>query len=178
MTDDELNMEKSLLRCTIKKSWTVSKKIGLWIGGVAVVLIAGYCAWLGLTSQIAATIWTEFVGWCASSASIVTGIVTVIPWEIWAVIVALVAIFAYSLVWCIARSLIDEDWGSGLATDIAIWLWLMLGMVLVIGLGVWLGLVLGMVLGLSMRLWDTKVFRFLGAYLHYRERMKKEQGGN
>jgi hypothetical protein len=47
-------------------------------------------------------------------------------------------------------------------------------------LGVWLGLglVLGMVLGLSMRLWDTKVFRFLGAYLHYRERMKKEQGGN
>ena len=94
-----------------------------------------------------------------------------------------------------ARNLTDEDWNSDLAKNVAILivqglvqgllLGLVIGVVLVLvllqGLGIGvvlvlvLWLVLALVLGVVMVLKDTKVFLFLGAYFHYRERMKKSE---
>jgi len=99
MTNDpEITKDASLLRCAIKKSWSVSKKIGLWLGGIAVALVACYVIYLGATSQTAATVWANFTGWCSSAAGIITGFIALVPWELWVVLLGITAIFGYSLV--------------------------------------------------------------------------------
>ena len=121
MTDDT-QKDAPLLRCWLKKSWSTSKKVGLWLGGIAVVLIAAYVAWLGLTSQTAAKIWAALTGWCGSIISGILNYIAAIPplvfWGSVVVVVAMVTIFGYSLTWCMARNLQDSDWGSDTATDI------------------------------------------------------------
>jgi len=69
--------------------------------------------------------------------------------------------------------MLDEDWNDDLAKIIA----LVLVLVLILGVVLWLvlWLVLVLVLGVVMVLKNTKVFLFLGAYFHYRERMKKSE---
>ena len=122
MTDDT-QKDAPLLRCWLKKSWSTSKKVGLWLGGIAVVLIAAYVAWLGLTSQTAAKIWAALTGWCGSIISGILNYIAAIPplvfWGSVVVVVAMVTIFGYSLTWCMARNLQDSDWGSDTATAIA-----------------------------------------------------------
>ena len=121
MTDDT-QKDAPLLRCWLKKSWSTSKKVGLWLGGIAVVLIAAYVAWLGLTSQTAAKIWAALTGWCGSIISGILNYIAAIPplvfWGSVVVVVAMVTIFGYSLTWCMARNLQDSDWGSDTATAI------------------------------------------------------------
>ena len=122
MTDDT-QKDAPLLRCWLKKSWSTSKKVALWLGGIAVVLIAAYVAWLGLTSQTAAKIWAALTGWCGSIISGILNYIAAIPplvfWGSVVVVVAMVTIFGYSLTWCMARNLQDSDWGSDTATAIA-----------------------------------------------------------
>ena len=123
MTDDT-QKDAPLLRCWLKKSWSTSKKVALWLGGIAVVLIAAYVAWLGLTSQISAKIWAASTGWCGSIISgILNYIATIPPLVFWGSVVVgaiIVGVLGYSLVWCVARNLQDCDWASDTATDIAI----------------------------------------------------------
>ena len=158
MTNDpDIPKDASLLRCAIEKSWSVSKKIGLWLGGIAIALIACYAIYLGATSQTASTIWSDF-----------TGFIALIPWELWAVIIGIGAIFGYSLVWCMARNLTGEDWGSKKAKAFAFALAVALSFALA---AVALALA-------AFALADSKVFLFIGAYLHYRERIKNQIQNN
>ena len=166
MTDDT-QKDAPLLRCWLKKSWSTSKKVGLWLGGIAVVLIAAYVAWLGLTSQISAKIWAASTGWCGSIISgILNYIATIPPLVFWGsviVITAIAVILGYSLAWCIARNLQDSDWESDPAINSA----------LVLVLAVLAALVLALATSADNpeSSWYY-VFRFLGAYLNYRERTK------
>ena len=192
MTADDTQKDAPLLRCWLKKSWSTSKKVALWLGGIAVVLIAAYVAWLGLTSQISAKIWAASTGWCGSIISgILNYIATIPPLVFWGsviVITAIAVILGYSLAWCIARNLQDSDWESDPAINSAHALALVLVLVLVLAA---LVLVLVFVLVLAAHalvlvlaalavlvLADNPksswyyVFRFIGAYLNYRKRMK------
>ena len=163
MTADDIPKDAPLLRCWLKKSWSTSKKVALWLGGIAVVLIAAYVAWLGLTSQTAAKIWAALTGWCGSIISGILNYIAAIPplvfWGSVVVVVAMVTIFGYSLTWCMARNLQDSDWESDPAINSALAL-------------------AALVLALALALADNPksswyyVFRFIGAYLNYRERTK------
>ena len=195
MTADDIPKDAPLLRCWLKKSWSTSKKVALWLGGIAVVLIAAYVAWLGLTSQIAAKIWAEVTGWCGAIISGILDYIAAIPplvfWGSVIVITAIAVILGYSLAWCIARNLQDSDWES----DPPIYPALALALVLVLAalvLAALAALVLAalvlavlvlaalaaLVLVLVLVLADNPesswyyVFRFIGAYLNYRERTK------
>ena len=180
MTDDT-QKDAPLLRCWLKKSWSTSKKVGLWLGGIAVVLIAAYVAWLGLTSQTAAKIWAALTGWCGSIISGILNYIAAIPplvfWGSVVVVVAMVTIFGYSLTWCMARNLQDSDWESDPAINSA---HALAALVLALAHALALALALALVLALAalVALADNPksswyyVFRFIGAYLNYRERTK------
>ena len=191
MTADDIPKDAPLLRCWLKKSWSTSKKVALWLGGIAVVLIAAYVAWLGLTSQISAKIWAASTGWCGSIISgILNYIATIPPLVFWGsviVITAIAVILGYSLAWCIARNLQDSDWESDPTINSAHALALVLvlpalalALALVLVLPALAALVLVLVLAAlpALALSDNPesswyyVFRFIGAYLNYRKRMK------
>ena len=122
MTDDT-QKDAPLLRCWLKKSWSTSKKVALWLGGIAVVLITAYVAWLGLTSQTAAKIWAALTGWCGSIISgILNYIATIPPLVFWGSVIVsaiVLGVLGYSLIWCVVRNLQDCDWASDTATTIA-----------------------------------------------------------
>ena len=166
MTADDIPKDAPLLRCWLKKSWSTSKKVGLWLGGIAVVLIAAYVAWLGLTSQIAAKIWAEVTGWCGAIISgILDYIAAIPPLVFWGSVVVgaiIVGVLGYSLVWCVARNLQDSDWESDPAINSAG------ALVLVLALAALAALALA---DNPKSSWYY-VFRFIGAYLNYRKRMK------
>ena len=169
MTDDT-QKDAPLLRCWLKKSWSTSKKVGLWLGGIAVVLIDAYVAWLGLTLQTAAKIWAALTGWCGSIISGILNYSAAIPplvfWGSVVVVVAMVTIFGYSLTWCMARNLQDSDWESDPAINSAHALAALVALVLVLAA---LALALALV---ALALADNPesswyyAFRFLGAYLN------------
>jgi hypothetical protein len=193
-----------LLRRWIKKSWSTSKKVGLWLGGIAVVLIAVYVAWIGLTSQIAAKIWAALTGWCGSIILGISNYIAAIPplvfWGSVVVGAIIVGVLGYSLVWCMARNLQDYDWTSDTSTNTALAV-----VVVVVALAFTVVVVVALaftavvvvvalaftavvvvvalvaftaVAALAFAFVDDKssmwyyVFRFLGAYLNYRKRMK------
>ena len=192
MTDDT-QKDAPLLRCWLKKSWSTSKKVALWLGGIAVVLIAAYVAWLGLTSQISAKIWAALTGWCGSIISgILNYIATIPPLVFWgSVIVGVIAVgvLGYSLVWCMARNLQDSDWGSDTATAItsaALILTLLVlaltALAALVALTALALIALPVLALIALPALATSadnpasswyyVFRFIGAYLNYRKRMK------
>ena len=188
MTADDIPKDAPLLRCWLKKSWSTSKKVGLWLGGIAVVLIAAYVAWLGLTSQIAAKIWAEVTGWCGAIISGILDYIAAIPplvfWGSVIVGVIVVGVLGYSLAWCMARNLQDSDWESDPAINSALALAaLVLALALALALAALALAALALVLAFALVLaalaiadnpkssWYY-VFRFIGAYLNYRKRMK------
>ena len=181
--NEELLNEPSLLRCTLKKSWAVSKKIGLWLGGIAVGLITCYCVYLGVTSSAAA----NFTGWCISAAGTIAGVMLLVPWELWAIVIGVVSILVYSLVWCMARNLTDEDWESEIAKNVevatlSISSFIALFTLTFIALGVFSTLVAFTVLilalaALALALTNPKAGCVIGAYLHYRKRIKERMEG-
>ena len=192
MTADDIPKDAPLLRCWLKKSWSTSKKVALWLGGIAVVLIAAYVAWLGQTSQISAKIWAASTGWCGSIISgILNYIATIPPLVFWGsviVITAIAVILGYSLAWCIARNLQDSDWESDPAINSAVALVLVLALAALAAIAALaLVLVLAALAALALAALATLAalaladnpksswyyaFRFLGAYLNYRKRMK------
>ena len=189
MTADDIPKDAPLLRCWLKKSWSTSKKVGLWLGGIAVVLISAYVAWLGLTSQIAAKIWAAVTGWYSSIIAGISNYIAAIPplvfWGSVIVGVIAVGVLGYSLVWCMARNLQDSDWGSDTATAItsaALVLALPALALALAALATSAALALIALALIALPALATSadnpasswyyVFRFIGAYLNYRKRMK------
>ena len=163
-TDNELNSEPSLMRCWLKKSYLVSKKVGPWLGGFAAAIIVAYVIWLGATSQKAAEIWTVFTGWCGSASTVLSNLIGSVPWPVWAALAVIGAIVGYSGAWCLARRFTYEDWQSDEAKN---------------ALAVLVTVALAVLVTVALALADSDpsssayfVSRFLGAYLHYRKRTK------
>ena len=177
MTADDIPKDAPLLRCWLKKSWSTSKKVALWLGGIAVVLIAAYVAWLGLTSQISAKIWAASTGWCGSIISGILNYIATIPplvfWGSVVVVVAMVTIFGYSLTWCMARNLQDSDWGSDTATAIAFAAIAFAAFAFAaFAFAAFAFAAIAITFADNPKSSWYYVFRFVGAYLNYRKRTK------
>jgi signal transduction histidine kinase len=106
----EIEKDASLLRCTWKKSISVLQKVVLYasyvITGLAGVAVAGFIAWKGFEVIVPVLL-------------AIVAILVMIPWYYYAGVIALGSIPAYSLLWCMARDLKDEDWQSETAKTIA-----------------------------------------------------------
>ena len=190
MTDDT-QKDAPLLRCWLKKSWSTSKKVALWLGGIAVVLITAYVAWLGLTSQTAAKIWAALTGWCGSIISgILNYIATIPPLVFWGSVIVsaiVLGVLGYSLIWCVVRNLQDCDWASDTATTIAA-ATIAAAIAATIAAAITAAITAIAIAAIAIAaiaiaatiaaaiddrssMWYY-AFRFLGAYLNYRKRMK------
>lgn len=190
-TDEELKSEPSLMRCWLKKSYLVSKKVGLWLGGFAVAIIAAYVIWLGATSQKAAEIWTVFTSWCGSASAILSNLIGSVPWPIWAAIVIIGTIIGYSGAWCLARRFTYEDWQSNIAKSaiyaLALTLCVLALALYALALALYALALYALALtvafcAVTLILTNSDssssayfVGRFFGAYLHYRKRTKEIQ---
>ncbi len=175
MTD---NTDRSLLRCTYKKSIDTTKKLVLW-ASYAIVGIAAFAALLYVaislgamlvspTTSLALRIY-EFVSY---GFSVIISVLLFIPWYVYAGIVIIAAIPTYSFLWCVGKELTEEDWKSNKAYGVG-WLLIVALYLVMILVGCILDLrLLVIIIGaLIINFEQTRVFSFLGAYLRYRKRI-------
>ena len=185
----EIN-DKSLLKCTIKKSTDVLKKVMLYASYTVVALTAIAIGYFG-----AIKLWEPIVNVFSVAISAIWSIIIsigtillIVPWYVYAGAIALLAIPVYSLVWCIAKELTDEDWKSDIAQGIALVLasipitFVLIALTLVLAFPpitlapialAFIPIVLALIAFILIAT-DSEIFLFPGAYLHYRKRMKEE----
>ena len=135
MTADDIPKDAPLLRCWLKKSWSTSKKVGLWL------VISAYVACIAAIPPL--------VFW----GSVIVGVIAV-------------GVLGYSLVWCMVRNLQDCDWKSDTAIIVALAALAALTALAALAL-----IALPALADNPKSSWYY-VFRFIGAYLNYRKRMK------
>jgi hypothetical protein len=180
MTDID---DKSLLRCTIKKSADVLNKVVLYgsyvIAAITAIVIGTAIVYFGITK-----LWEPLINAISTIISFLFGI----PELFWALplvmkliilgIVSLGVIGVYSLVWCIARDLEKEDWESDSAKDIALAafaLTLAFAFAALAFAALAFALTLA-ALAFALALANPKIFLVIGAYLHYRKRTRETAG--
>jgi hypothetical protein len=172
--------DKSLFRCTIKKSAGVVKKLAKYVAYVAVGLIACVLSVYG-----AMGIWVIAADPAYKYLTAIVSFLFSIPWYYYAGVAAIAAIPVYSFLWCVARELTEEDWESNEAKTFA-----RFTLVALAPLALALALTFSLTFSLTLTLFalalaplalalaplaaDTKAFLFIGAYLHYRKRVKAE----
>jgi MFS family permease len=167
---------KSLLRCTIKKSADVMKKLAKYAAYILGTLIAGILALYG-----ALGVWAIAADPVYKIVDSIVSFLFSIPWYCYAGIVAIAAIPVYSLLWCVTRELTEEDWESNEAKTFALFTLFTLFTLFALALALTFALsaltfalsALTFALTFALAL-DSKAFRFIGAYLHYRKRVKAE----
>jgi hypothetical protein len=181
MTTDEIPKDASFGKCWQKKSWSVTKKFLLYVAYGIIGVFAAICICFGLiaiwqtgirvlaelevaTSPVLSEI-GSFIASIVSSVEITSGNFFVylgsLPWWITYGIggfaVVIVVILGYSALWCMARDLTEEDWKSKQANDFAF---------------AALALAADADPVQKITMWYY-VFRFFGAYAHYRKRVKE-----
>jgi len=174
--------DKSLLKCTIKKSADVLKKVVLYGSYVITAITAIVIIYFGITM-----IWEPLVKIISGGITTIWLILTpigifllMIPWYVYVGGVAVLAIPVYSLLWCIARELTDEDWKSDSAKNITVLALTLAFTVLALALAfavITLAIAItlaAIVLTLALAS-NSKLFSFPGAYLHYRKRIQCQE---
>ena len=160
----EIN-DRSLLKCTIKKSADVLNKVVLYgsyvIAAITAIVIGTAIVYFGITK-----LWESIVNVISAAITTIWAVLSAIPWYVYVGGVAVMAIPVYSLLWCIARDLEKEDWESDSAKDIAA-----LALALAFALVAFAFALVAFALA-AFALADPKIFLVIGAYLHYRKRMK------
>jgi hypothetical protein len=176
--------ERSLLKCTLKKSWNVFVK---WIIGSIIILAAISAIFLAYVFVLHCGVWIYeniILNPVGTMCNAIVWIINIIPWPVWAVLGIIGAIIGYSYSWCIAQELTEEDWQSSESRSIAD---ISLIVVIIVGLALIILLiresipfvtvivvVLGFVLITLFASLATRpaAIRFLGAYMHYHKRIK------
>lgn len=106
----EIEKDASLLRCTLKKSWSVFGKVlkyGTYLVGAIVAIVFAFYGAIAIYELVTpglASVWQFMVA---------------VPWYYYVGIVGVAAIPVYSALWCIARDLTEEDWKSDAAKNSA-----------------------------------------------------------
>ncbi len=174
----------SLLKCTIKKSISVAKKVALVVGGIALCVAFIYAICL-----IISTAYDDILsGFSKISdfAFVLYEYASLIPWWVYVGVVAILVIPAYSFIWCVLRELTEEDWSGGTISITVI-----IPVIISILSGAFCGFVIGiwcnadtfaypMIIGMAVVfllfafLLPERSFTFIGAYLHYRNRICTE----
>jgi len=184
----EIN-DRSLLKCTIKKSADVLNKVVLYgsyvIAAITAIVIGTAIVYFGITK-----LWESIVNVISAAITTIWAVLSAIPWYVYVGGVAVMAIPVYSLLWCIARDLEKEDWESDSAKDIAA-LTLALAFALValalvafafaafalaafaLAAFALAAFALAAFALAAFALADPKIFLVIGAYLHYRKRTRE-----
>ena len=166
--------DKSLLRCTIKKSADVVKKLVMYASYIIVAAAAVASYLYGIVG-----IWNAIQDPIKYAVALLVGI----PWYYYAGVVALAAIPVYSLLWCVARELTDEDWNSNKAKDVAFAIAVAGAFAFAIAAAGAFAFAIAFAIAVAGAFAfaiafaiapDSKVLLFIGAYLHYRKRVKAE----
>ncbi len=99
----------SILKCTLKKSLEVTKKLVLYasyvIVGIAGVFFAIYGT-MGLL-EWSLTVFMIPASWIIGGS---LGILISLPWYVYAGLLVVVGIVGYSFAWCVKRELTEEDY--------------------------------------------------------------------
>ena len=183
--------DKSLLRCTWKKSADVLKKVVIYGSYVIVALTGITLAILIINTTVDLIYKTVFyilstIGPClviiSSMLTPVGTFLLIIPWYGYVGIVAVMVIPVYSLLWCITRELQDEDWKSDAATTFAFAVFatfatFAFAVFATFALAIFatfaaFALAVFAVFATFAFALDSKVFLLPGAYMNYRKRMK------
>jgi hypothetical protein len=190
---NEIQPNQNLFTCTVKKSWNVTQKYVLYASYAVVGMTAAILACVGAWVLFGALYPALLAIWDCSGLIVFTiwFILPSIPWYCYVIVVALAAILIYSLLWCIARNLTEDDWQSGSAKDISEEITLVLTLLVLTLLALALALAFAFALALAPLAFvfaplafalafalfiskDSKAFLFIGAYLHYRKRTQKQ----
>ena len=172
--------DPNLLRCAIKKTTSVVSKHILYASYMIVAITVAAIACMGIfgvwqaISPILERLWQLF------AVAIVS-----IPWYLYGIAAIAAIYFGYSLLWCMARNLTDEDWQSEKAKNFwedVIALALALAIAAIAALAITIAAIAALALAaLALAALaaialaaspDCKALLFIGAYLHYRKRMK------
>ena len=102
----EIEKDALLLRCTLKKSWSVLGKVLKYGACLTVMALAGIFAVYGAISICELIVPGTTNAW---------QFLITVPWYVYVGIVVIAAIPVYSMLWCIARDLTEEDWESNAA---------------------------------------------------------------
>jgi hypothetical protein len=173
-----------LLKCTIKKSISVAKKVALIVGGIVlcVALIYAICLIISTAHDDILSGFSKI----SDFASVLYGYVSLIPWWVYAGVVAILVILVYSFMWCVFREVTEDDWSGGTSSITVI-----IPVIISILSGAFCGFVIGiwcdadafaypMIIGVAAVfllfsfLLPERSFTFIGAYLHYRNRIRTE----
>lgn len=100
----------SLLRCTVKKSYSVAKHIAVTLLKAATVIGA-----VAATGCIAILSIPPIVGALSAPLSDLLSALAAVPLWVWAALAVPTAIILYSFLWCVKRDLTEEDWDSDAA---------------------------------------------------------------
>ena len=91
----------NIIKCTIKKSLSVTKKLAKWTsigaGILAGIAIFAYLIWL-IRDVLVAT-WSIYVNWNAFWLSLIE----TIPWFVWIILAIPCSIVIYSYLWCYTK---------------------------------------------------------------------------
>jgi hypothetical protein len=88
----------SIVKCTIKKSVSVTKKLIKW-GSISAGILAGFAAiiyFLWSMRDIMVFAWNSYLDWNEFCYSILASI----PWFVWVIIAIPCSIIGYSYLWC------------------------------------------------------------------------------
>ena len=162
MTDSSLSKgsnitDKSLLRCTVKKSVHLTERLIVYASFAIVALTIVAIVGVG-----AMTILPPMVGIALGLLSVCWSVLASIPWYCYVAAAAVGVIPSYSFLWCVARDLEEEDWKSNSAYNFALALALALPLALT-------ALALDPVSEIAI--WYY-VFRFPGAVRHHYRKAK------
>jgi hypothetical protein len=111
--------DKSVLKCTIKKSVDVFRKVaryGLYF--IIAGIIGAICLAIAIT--ISAGLYSFMDGVVKLfniTISNVLSLIGSIPWYVYVGVIAILAIPVYSLIWCIAREFTEEDWNCWMSRE-------------------------------------------------------------
>ena len=187
--------DKSLLKCTIKKSVDVLEKVlvfGLgFVVGVAALWIACFIISDAVTRKPLVNLVSDTISVIWLILTSLGTILLAIPWYVYVGVIFIVSIMTYSFLWCIARELTDEDWKSDEAEAYAGFVFISFvtlstfsaffsctqlpnsdAFTFVFGFA----LIFAFIATISI--FVIKVYSFPGAYLHYRKRMKEVKVSN
>jgi NADH:ubiquinone oxidoreductase subunit 6 (subunit J) len=156
--------DKSLLKCTVKKSLDVTKKLVLYasyivdaVAATALALYGAFGIWNVVSDAVckALLVITGFAGsaW---------GLLLAVPWYVYVGVVAVAAIPVYSFLWCVARELTEEDWKY--AENNGTWLYALLFPLIIVSI------ILESTIGNSecdTAVMTRKIFTFPSAWYHH-----------
>ena len=170
MCPDQIPEDVNLLRCTVKKSWSVTKHLILCTSYLIDGIAAAILAFFGITG-----IWNALSPIAERLWEAITGALFAVPWWCYVIVLGLAAIPVYSALWCMARNLTEEDWQSEKANDFALAVVVAFAFAVVVAFAFAVVVVVVAFAFAALAVYsDRRAFLFIGAYLHYRERIQQD----